>query len=293
MNQKLSRLLFPPMWVLCALTPIAVALLAFSMAGLGTDSPISYLSYALAAYTLTAWCLRTPKLVRSWKRFSRENKHLHRWLSDKQLRGRTSLHMALLANAAFSLFWLGLGIFHASFWFYTMAGYYGLLAFVRLYLRPRTKRQDPLVTLRAYRTCGITLLCLNLILSLLLFFMIYRGRTFYHHPITTITIAAYTFASLTVTILRCVKDRHATEPIFLACNGISLASACVSMLTLASTMLTTFGGETTTPEMRTILLSTSGGVISLFIILMAIGMIVNSTKQIKQHCKEHLNESKE
>ncbi|MBQ8523174.1 MAG: hypothetical protein IJ457_00960 [Clostridia bacterium] len=53
------------------------------------------------------------------------------------------------------------------------------------------------------------------------------------------------------------------------------------MLTLESTMLTTFGDGTMSLMGRRILLGISGGVISFFIIAMAIYMIVQGTKKIK------------
>jgi len=53
------------------------------------------------------------------------------------------------------------------------------------------------------------------------------------------------------------------------------------MLTLESTMLTTFGDGTMSLTGRRILLGISGGVISVFIIAMAIYMIAKGTKKIK------------
>jgi hypothetical protein len=53
------------------------------------------------------------------------------------------------------------------------------------------------------------------------------------------------------------------------------------MLTLESTMLTTFGDGTMSLTGRRVLLGLSGGVISVFIIAMAIYMIVQANKKIK------------
>ena len=80
-----------------------------------------------------------------------------------------------------------------------------------------------------------------------------------------------------------------SEPILLALSDISciatlasLAAACVSMLTLESTMLTAFGDGTMDLTARRILLGATGGVISAFIIVMAVYMILQSNKKIKQ-----------
>ena len=142
--------------------------------------------------------------------------------------------------------------------------------------------------LRKYRACGIVFLVMNLALALMIFFMVYWNRTFHHHEITTIAMAAYTFTSLTLAIINTVKYRKYNSPVYSASKAISLASACVSMLTLESTMLTTFGDGTVDLAGRRLFLGLSGGAISVLIIAMAVYMIVQGTKKIKliQSAKE-------
>ncbi len=135
--------------------------------------------------------------------------------------------------------------------------------------------------LQRYRACGIIFLIMNLALALMIFFMVYWNRTFIHHEITTIAMAAYTFTSFTMTIINIVKSRKYSSPVFSALKAINLAAACVSMLTLESTMLTTFNDGTISEGTRRIFLGVSGGVLSLFIVVMAIYMIVQSNKKLK------------
>lgn len=135
--------------------------------------------------------------------------------------------------------------------------------------------------LKKYRACGIILLVMNLALALMIFFMVYWNRTFNHHEITTIALAAYTFTSLTLAIINTVKYRKYNSPVYSASKAISLVSATVSVLTLESTMLTTFNDGTMDLTTRRSMLGASGGVISVFIITMAIYMIVHGTKKIK------------
>jgi len=78
-----------------------------------------------------------------------------------------------------------------------------------------------------------------------------------------------------------IRKRHTDNPVFSASQAIALASACVSILTLESTMLTTFGDGSLSLADRRILLGVSGAVISVFIIGMAVHMIVYSSKKIK------------
>ncbi len=289
-------ILFPHPVILILLVIVSAVFLIYSMVTLGTESPVAIASYVLSAYTLTAVLLRIPAMIRFYKSFREENKYVKRWREDTHLRVNTSLYGSLVFNAAYAVFHGWLGVYHRSFWYCSLSGYYILLAIVRFSLvrytgknRPGENMQKELVR---YRTCGIVFLMMNLAISLMIFFMVYWNRTFRHHEITTIALAAYTFTSLTLAIINAVKYRKYKSPVYSASKAISLASACVSMLTLESTMLTTFGGDTMDLFTRRVFLGASGGVISAFIIAMAVYMIANGTKRIKRIAsdKEYINE---
>ena len=278
-------LLFPHMAILMILLPISITFLVYSMVFLGTESVAAIISYVLSAYTLTIWCFKIPYLIRFFKTFKNENKYARIWQNNTHLRVNITLYGTLIWNTAYALLQLGLGFWHRTFWFYSLAGYHLSLAVMRFFLVRHTRRHNPgekmLTELRKYRACGIIFLIMNLALALMIFFMVYWNRTFHHHEITTIAMAAYTFTSLTFAIVNTVRYRKYNSPVYSATKAISLASACVSMLTLESTMLTTFGTETMSLTQRRLFLGLSGGAISAFIITMAIYMIVQSTKKMK------------
>ena len=292
--KKLGKsLLFPHIAILIILLPIATAFLVYSMTVLGTESPFAYASYVLAAYTLTVWCFRIPYLIRFYKTFKNENKYAIRWRSDDRLRVNVSLYGSLAWNTVYAVFQLFIGFTHGSFWFYSLAGYYVSLALMRFFLVRYTSKNKPgenmRVELKKYRSCGWIFLVMNLALTLMIFFMVYWNRTFNHHEITTIAMAAYTFTTFTTAIINVVKYRKYRSPVYSASKAISFAAACVSMLTLESTMLTTFGDETMDLVSRRIMLGATGGVVSAFIIAMAIYMIAHSTKELKKYKKEKQN----
>lgn len=280
-----KKLLFPHIAVMIILIPVATAFLVYSMVVLGSESPVAIASYVIAAYTLTIWCFKIPYLIKFFKRFKQENKYIKRWQSDARLRIKISLYGTLVWNAAYAAFQLGLGIKHHTFWFYSLAGYYIALGTMRFFLVRHARRYDAGEKMREelikYRACGIVFLIMNLTLTIMIFFMVYWNRTFIHHEITTIAMAAYTFGSLSMAIVNVIKYRQFGSPVYSASRAISLAAASVSMLTLESTMLTTFGSESTSLATRRLFLALSGGAISLFIIIMAIAMIVQSTKKLR------------
>lgn len=281
-----KAILFPHIAIMIILLPIATVFLVYSLVFMGSDSIIAIVSYVLAFYTLMVWTLKTPHLIKFCKNFKDENKYARIWQDDDRLRVNVSLYGTLIWNTAYALLQLGMGFWHHTFWFYSLAGYYISLAVMRFFLARYTTKYKPGEKMREelirYRLCGLIFLAMNLTLSLMVFFMVYWNRTFQHHEITTIALAAYTFTAFTMAIINIVKYRKYRSPVYSASKAISLAAACVSMLTLESTMLTTFGDETMDLTSRRIMLGATGGVISVFIIVMAIYMISQSNKKLKE-----------
>ena len=285
--KKLGKaLLFPHIAIMILLVPIATVLLVGSMVFVGTESVIAYISYVLAAYTLTVWCIKIPHAIKSFKTFKNENKYVRIWQEDVRLRVNISLYGSLFWNIAYALFQLCLGFYHRTFWFYSLGMYYICLAVMRFFLVGHTRKYAPGKKMQSelikYRACGWVFLLMNLALTLIIFFMVYWNRTFEHHMITAIAMAAYTFTAFTVAIVNVVKYKKYHSPVFSASKAISLTAALVSMLTLESTMLTTFSDETMTAVQQKWMLGATGGAISVLVVAMAIHMIVVGTKKLKQ-----------
>ena len=285
--KKLGKaLLFPHIAIMIPLVPLAAVLLVGSMVFVRTESVIAIISYVLAAYTLTVWCFKLPHWIRFFKTFKDENKYARRWQDDTRLRVNVSLYGSLAWNALYGIFQLWLGFYHHTFWFYSLGTYYICLGVMRFFLVRHTSKyalgERMQTELKKYRACGVVFLVMNLALALIIFFMVYWNRSFEHHMITAIAMAAYTFTAFTVAIVNVVKYRKYNSPVFSASKAISLAAALVSMLTLESTMLTTFGGTTMTATAQKWMLGATGGAISAPIVATAIYMIVVGTKKLKQ-----------
>ena len=284
--KKLGKaLLFPHIAIMIVLVPISIVLLVASMVFIGTESPIAYISYVISSYTLTVWCVKIPYLIKVFKTFKDVNKYARRWQDDTRLRVNVSLYGSFFWNIAYALFQLWLGFYHHTFWFYSLGAYYICLAVMRFFLLLHTRKYAPGEKMREelikYRACGAVFLLMNLALALIVFFMVYWNKTFEHHEITTIAMAAYTFTTMITAIINFFKYRKYNSPVFSAAKAISLAAALVSMLTLESTMLTTFSDGTMTAVEQKWMLGATGGAISVLIIATAIYMIVVGTKKLK------------
>lgn len=280
-----KKLLSPHIAVMILLIPIATVLLVISMAFIGTETPIAIISYVISAYTLTVWCFKIPYLIRFFKTFKEENKYARLWQDDTRLRINVTLYSSLIWNTLYGILQLSLGFYHHTFWFSSLGAYYICLAIMRFFLVIHTRKYAPGEKMKTelikYRICGWIFLVMNLALTLIVFFMLYWNRTFTHHMITAIAMAAYTFTALSTAIVNIVKYKKYNSPIFSATKAISFAAACVSMLTLTSTLLTTFSDGTMDTFSQKILLGFVGLAVSGIVVSMAIYMIIQSTKKIK------------
>ena len=283
--KKISlKLLYPHIAIFILLIPISIALLVWSMVSLGTNHIVSIVSYVLAAYALTIVCFRIPDIIKFVKKIKNENKYVVRLIEDRHLRMKISLFASFVINVIYAILQFFIGLYHGSFWFYSMFAYYLSLAVMRYFLMRHTlaneANEKPRSELLKYCFCGWMLLFLNLALSLMVFFMVYWNRTFVHHEITTIAMAAYTFTSFTLAIINYIKYRKLKSPVYSAAKSISLTSACVSIITLEATMLTSFGSDMDI-TLRKVLLGITGGVVSLFVLFIAINIIINGVRQLK------------
>ena len=287
------KLLYPHMAIVILLIPVSIALLVWSMLVLGTTHFLSVVSYVLSAYTLTIVCFRIPDIITLVKKIKNENKYVVRLRADRHLRMKISLTAAFVFNLVYAIFQFFIGLYHGSFWFYSMFTYYLLLAAMRYFLMRHTLANEANEKLKAelikYCFCGWMMLFLNLALSVMVFFMVYWNRSFNHHEITTIALAAYTFTSFTMAIINFINYRKLKSPVYSAAKSISLTSACVSIITLEATMLTAFGSDMDI-FVRRILLGFTGGVVSLFVVFLAINIIVNGMRQIKNYREDNSGE---
>lgn len=288
--KKIGRaLLFPHIAIMILLIPIATALLVWSMVVIGTESAVAYVSYVLAAYTLTIWCFKIPKMIKNFKAFKNNNKYARKWQDDTRFRVKMTLFGSLLWNAAYGVFQLGLGIHHNTFWYFSFGIYYLCLAIMRLFLAWHVKKHAPGEKIRLelikYRACGWVFLVMNLALALIIFFMLYWNRTFTHDMITTIAMAAYTFMSFTMAIINVVKYKKYNSPVLSASKAISFAAACVSMVTLTSTMLTVFSDGTMNIFTQKLMIGGVGTAVWLIVVAMAIIMIKRGNKKYTNEVK--------
>ena len=284
-KKLLKALLFPHAALLALLVPTAAVLLIYALRVAGAENPVSFAIFARAFYVTVAFVIRIPNMVRFARRVKRENKYVARYFADVQIRVKMSLATGLISSAVYTVFQLGLGLYHRSVWFYAMAVYYFLLALMRFFLLRHAQRHMPgeniVLELKKTRFCGFCLLFMNTTLSTIIFYITWQNRTFYHHPITVIAMAAYTFGAFTVSIVNMIKYRKYQSPVYSTAKTISLISASVSMLTLETAMLTAFD-EANNEVFRRIMNGGTGAAVTILVLWMAVRMITKSTIHLRE-----------
>lgn len=284
-KKLLFKLLFPHNAVIVLVVLAAVALMVYTFVIGRRDDMIAYITYILSAYALTVVCARTPALFRRVKSIKEENRYIKRYTSDVHLRIKISLYSSVAMNTIYALMQFWSGFYFGSVWFYALGGYYALLALMRYFLLKETLKDKPgekvFWEYLHYRLCGVLLLVMNLVLSGIVFCIVWENRGFEYHFIHTIAMAAYTFAAMTMAVVNVVRYRRYESPVLSAAKAISLVSALVSMLTLETAMLTAFG-EADQAAFRQIMTGSTGAAVCIAVLAIAIYMIMSSTKKINQ-----------
>ena len=157
--------------------------------------------------------------------------------------------------------------------------------FLLKHTRKHKPKEQVEIEVKKSLLCGWLLVFMNLALAVIVFFIVYWNKTFEHHMITTIALAAYTFLTFSFAIVNLVRYKKYESPVYSSAKIISLIAACVSMLTLEITMLTTFG-TSGSELLGKILLPLTGIAVIVFVITMSIIMIKNGNKKLKTLKKE-------
>jgi len=212
-------------------------------------------------------------------------KYISILIHDEHFRIKLSLYALSSWNTAYAVFLLVSGFQLSSFWLGSISMYYFSLAIMRFLLISHTRKYQPQEKIKEefikYRRCAVIFLIMNLFLSLMVFFMVYFDRAFKYSFVSTIIMSIYTFLSLALSIVSVIKYRKLGSPVFLASKNIGLASSCVSILTLESAILANVKNQTLDISLKKMILGTTGAIISVFIIGMAIYMIIKSTKKLR------------
>lgn len=284
-----KKLLFPQIWIIALLTVICtVALVAIFVNG-WEMSPLAYASYVLSFYTLTVICIVCWKVLlgyyKSAKNKMHENKYIDRYITDAAFKSNVGLYRSLAINLIYVVVNAVSGYIYQTYWFAIFAVYYAIIAMMR-FLLVRYVIKNPignnhLGELKRARLCACILMTVNLALSGAVLMMVFFDRGFQYQGFLIYVIALYTFYITVTAVIDMVKYRKYNSPILSITKVIKMASALFSMLFLETAMFAQFGADTS-PEVKRLMIMLTGAGISIAVVSMAIYMIVQTTKEIKE-----------
>ncbi len=190
------------------------------------------------------------------------------------------LSLSLVFNISYAVFLFVINQIYSSKWFFVMSVYYALLSITRFFVFAKLKVEKTIrAQIKTLRSCGYFLFLLNVVVSVMMFCLIHETPYLKHHEITVITLATYTFYTLTVAIISGIKCFKKNYHLYACIKVINLISASVSIVTLTNTMLITFGEENIL--LRSIILPILSAFVAVFIIVTAILMICKANSDLR------------
>ena len=283
-------------WSVAVLSCTGAILLAIlSPKGLGWEI-LSYVSYGLAGlslahavYTLFFYAGNIKEKLLS---LIGKNAFLKKLTGQYGFRTFFFALFSLALNVAYVVFHIVLALTTDSFWWYlSLASYYGLLVALRsgivLYQRKKRKTEEEdeqeqkKTELAKYRTCGILLTILPVCLTIPLLQIFYLDKSFEKDSIAVIAFAAYAFYKITMAILGALKARKHQDLTLRAVRNISLADGMVSIFSLQTALLFSYG----TGGGYAAANAATGSVVCLLTMSLGVYMIINSIK-IKREIKK-------
>lgn len=283
------KLLFPPVWVVLLLTVIStVALVEIFVQGWEMSLP-AYICYVLAFYTLTVLCVFGWKVLPGYYRVLKlklhANKYIDRYMTDAVFKTNVGLYRSLAINLIYVVVNAVSGYIYETNWFGIFAVYYAIIAVMRFllvrYVAKHPIGSDRMGELKRARLCAYILMTVNLVLSGAVLMMVFFNRGFHYQGILIYVIALYTFYITTTAIIDMVRYRKYKSPVMSITKVINLAAALFSMLFLETAMFAQFGTDTEEETKRIMIMLTGAG-ISVAVVSMAVYMIVQTSKKIKE-----------
>lgn len=252
--------------------------------------------YAVLALALLFLALLVWALIQFFNRMPPERKRLDavrvreltaRVRDDHYYRTVFFAYASLLSNIFFALSKAAAGVYFSSMWLVTLAFYYLVLCVIRSVLLYRSrmltsiKDEEERKTgqWKLYQLCGILLLILTLALQAVVGLIVKNGSGYTYKDSLIFLVAAYDFFCLVRAMTYLIRDRKKAAPDLVAIKTVSFATSLVSMLSLQTAMLASFGGAAGETWKRT-MNGITGTAVCLVLIFTGVHMIVRARKEL-------------
>ncbi len=290
----------PPFWFICTVWGITLVAVAAALVAVFTEYTgiLAYAAYAVAAVTLgyTVYIIArfAPKIKNRAKAAMKRGNFTKKLTENYHFRTLVFAACSFTVNVGFVLFNTVSSIRTKNAWYASLAGYYFLLSALRggvfwgnKQARKRAGADEEkyrCLTVKNYGYCGAVLLLLDIAMAVAVTFMVVEQKPVKYSEIMAIVFAAYAFYKIAFAIWNIVKAHRTKELQTQAFRNIGLADAAVSLLSLQTTLISTFSVE---GESMMLLNAMTGGFVCLLTVGMGLSMWIWSYRTNKKGREYH------
>lgn len=272
------KILYPRWWV-TAISFLGFPGVIWVFASGRETRLIAYPIYVVAFYALVLLCVQViPKLI-AWKK---AHPGKEKTITEGSVGLKKKILKTMVVDLIYGAFNLTMGVLQQSAWICNNGLYQlllGLIHIILLHYENRLMRGAPeQVGWKGYVICGYWLLGLNLIMSGMVFQMIFQGYGKSYPDVVVIAVAAYTFYKLTMAIVRLVQCRKNNSPILGAVANMGHIVALMSLYFLQTAMISAFGQD---PDFQKLMNALTGCGVCLLTVLGALGMVLHGRKRLQ------------
>ena len=206
---------------------------------------------------------------------------------DYSFRTVSLAYPSLIINLIFAATKGVAGWWFSSWWLVSLAAYYGLLCIIKFALLRASRRitaiqnqtQRTLKEWKAYRLCGMLLMCMTIILQGIVILILKERKTFTYDGLLIYAVATYDFYCLTMAVAYMIKNRKKHSPVIVAIKSVNVAASLVSILSLQTAMFASFGASEEDLQQLMNLLTGTG--VCILLLLFGLYMVLHAGKQMK------------
>lgn len=233
-----------------------------------------YILFSMLAAFLLAWFLVQLHDIKPVKRDVKA-----------AVRIRLGLYGSLGMNLLFACMQLWLGLINRSLWFICCFAFYLVLAMVRLVLASQIRTDLGSNLAEEYwwsRLCGIGLMVLNAVFSLIVFSVAHRQQGFTYPVWITVCLTGYTGYLVVASLVNLFKFRRCGSPVLYALMLVNFIFSLTAVLTFETAVM----ADCEVPELRQAITGMTGAFICSIIWIIAFFLVLDANAALKILDKE-------
>lgn len=241
----MKKILKPNKIIGIPLCILATLLLVYVFNNKLENTAIGYFSYAFSTYGLIILIQYIIDLFKVISKGIKNNNIYKLYKNNYSSFFKYQTIISFLISLGYFILKTYLGIKTNSNWLITLGIYYLFLCLIKLILIKNYKNidKDESNEYRLLKIVGVILLFLNLILVMMIIQIISYEETFTYYFYLIFVMALYDFIIIINSFKNVIKNRKSNNPLIIIRNNVSLAMAMVSMLSLETSMIYTFGNN--------------------------------------------------